>query len=172
MDVPVNGLKVFHRKGTKFVLLPGASQQEGYPLYAQVRKLLGKDLGLFLSHETQVQSLQDTDKKWEGLSEQQRQEAVSQSLAILRDIVLRSVLRVVEVREEETFAFTVTPSPIGEHTETEISIDCLESDYGVLVTEIRVLSFPPGGPNAGGSFRGERDLADSGLPGEAVRTTP
>lgn len=166
MDTPVNGFKSFYRKGTKFVLLPVTSQHEGHPLYAQIRRLTGKDLGIFLTHQSQLQNL----KEWETLPEQQRQEVISQSLIASRDVVLRVLLRVIEVIETEVISLTVSSAPIGEHGENEISVDYLESDYATLLIEISALSFPKGGPNAGGSFRGEGSLSDSRLPRETVQS--
>ena len=127
-------------KGTRIVHLARMSQDEGGQFYAQVRRLSGRHLHLFLKHQ----------EVWEKLQAVKEGDDPSDELTVLalertRAIVHPGVIRVFEVNGDSVITYGVVDSPIGEHEPKDISVDLLELDFTTITTAIIGMATATGG---------------------------
>lgn len=178
-------LKTYVRLGTFLVELPGISTAEGAPCVAQLRRLKGQDLSVYLREQNRLsfnmtklrqtrlaQAKAETQEDAEtgtvsgGMTEAE-EKYVFQIVASMRALLQPAVLRLFADRTDGLQVYKVVVVPPGDHAETEVSLDYLEPDYSPMVNRLLVKSgllpdepFPPAQPTGAG---------DAGRAGEAVQ---
>lgn len=170
-------LKSLTRLGTFVVELPELSKTEGAPYVAQMRRLRGEHYGTYMREQNRIQAAlaRMVSKQTEGAEpapmSEEDEKYLYQAVASMRTLLTHAIVRVCEVPAEgDLVQFKPTAQPVGDHAETEISLDLLERDYARLVNRLLVKSgLLPEVPEQVPFPTGQADNGNAGPDSETVR---